>query len=222
LLDFLAATFVENGWSVKKLHRLIVLSAAYCQGSVADARTAEADPENRLLGRMNRRRLEFEPLRDALLAVSGRLDATPGGPPVEMTASAAARRRSVYGFIDRQNLPGLLRTFDFASPDTSTPKRHTTTVPQQALYLMNSAFVIAQAKAFAARPDVQRQPDDAARIRRMHLLAYGREAEPDEIELGLSFLVAARAPASEGQAGLSPWEQYAQVLLMANEFAMVD
>jgi hypothetical protein len=217
LLDFLAATLVENGWSVKQLHRLIVLSAAYRQSSVADARTAEADPENRLVGRMNRRRLEFEPLRDALLAVAGRLDGTAGGPPVEMTA-ADARRRSVYGFIDRQNLPGLLRTFDFASPDASTPQRHTTTVPQQALFLMNSAFVIEQAKSFAARPDVRGQPDDTARIRRMHQLAYGRDAEPEEVKLGLSFLAAV----SEGRAGLSPWEQYAQVLLMGNEFAIVD
>jgi hypothetical protein len=221
LLDFLAAAFMENGWSVKKLHRLIVRSNTYRQSSVADTQSTAADPENRLLGRMNRRRLEFEPLRDALLAVAGRLDGTPGGPPGEMTASHA-RRRTVYGFIDRQNLPGLLRTFDFASPDSSTPRRYTTTVPQQALFLMNSGFVIELTRSFAARPDVQGPPDDTARIRRMHWLAYGRDAEPEEVNLGLRFLAAARASTSGERAGLSPWQQYAQVLLMANEFALVD
>jgi mono/diheme cytochrome c family protein len=218
LLDWLAATFVEEGWSIKKLHRLILLSNTYRQASVADSRTVEADPENRLWGRMNRRRLEFEPLRDALLAAAGRLDPTAGGKAVELTTAPYATRRSVYGFIDRQNLPGLFRTFDFASPDASTPERHATTVPQQALFLMNSPFVVEQARHFAARPDVKDQPGDEARIRRMHRIAYGREAEPEEVALGLRFVAAAKAETGR----LGPWEQYAQVLLLANEFAMVD
>jgi hypothetical protein len=217
LLDWLAATFVENGWSIKKLHRLILLSSTYRQASVADARTVEADPDNRWLARMSRRRLEFEPLRDALLAAAGRLDARAGGPAVPLTTAPYARRRSVYGFIDRQNLPGLLRTFDFASPDASTSQRHATTVPQQALFLMNSSFVIEQARALATRPDVQGQPDDAARIRRMHWLAYGRPAEPEDVRLGLEFVAATRGSLRE-----PAWEQYAQVLLLANEFALVD
>ncbi len=149
LLDWLAATFVEDGWSVKSMHRLIVLSTTYQQSRAEAPKLAEADPENRLLGRMNRQRLDFEPLRDALLAVAGRLDRTQGGPAVDITTPPFPPRRSVYGFIDRQNLPGLFRTFDFASPDASTPQRYTTTVPQQALFLMNHPFVHEP----GARPD---------------------------------------------------------------------
>jgi hypothetical protein len=219
LLDWLAAAFVENNWSVKKLHKVILLSNAYRQSSVASAGTVEADPENRLASRMNRRRLEFEPLRDALLLVADHLDDKAGGPPVELTTTPYARRRTVYGFIDRQNLPGLFRTFDFASPDATTPKRHATTVPQQALFLMNGPFAQAQARLFAARKDVKDQPDDAARIQRMYWVAYGRPAEQAEVTLGLTFLEAAR---THGAQELPPWDQYAQVLLMANEFAMVD
>jgi hypothetical protein len=219
LLDWLAATFMEDGWSIKKLHRRILLSNTYRQISVASTEALRVDPENRWLSRMNRRRLEFEPLRDALLAVAGRLDDRAGGPAAEWIKPPYSMRRSVYGFIDRQNLPGLLRTFDFASPDSSTSQRHATTVPQQALFLMNSPFVIEQAHALAARPDVQSQRDDNERIQRLHWLAYGRPAEPEEIALGRQFITSVQASA---KSPLSPWEQYAQVLLLANEFALVD
>jgi cytochrome c553 len=222
LLDWLAATFMDQGWSIKKLHRLIVLSNTYRQAG--GDHLVEIDPDNRLLGRANRQRLDFEGLRDTLLAVSGRLDLTMGGRAVDLTTQPFSPRRSVYGFIDRQNLPGLFRTFDFASPDASTGQRFTTTVPQQALFLLNSPFVAEQARYFAARPDVQSRPTDAARIGRMHWLAYGRAAEADEVELGLRFLAAARAADSDQVGGRhpSPWEQYAQVLLLGNEFAFVD
>ncbi len=222
LLDFLAATFVENGWSIKKMHRLIMLSATYQQASDEDAKREAVDPENLLLWRMNRRRLELEPLRDALLVAAGRLDRHAGGPGVEITKGPFPTRRSIYGFIDRQNLPGLFRTFDFASPDTSTPQRYATTVPQQALFLMNGPFVVEQAKAFAARPDVAGQGSDQARLQRMHLLAYGRPADAEEVELGLSFVRAGGPAPKAGGPKLSGWEQYAQVLLLANEFAFVD
>jgi hypothetical protein len=218
LLDWLAATFMDEGWSVKKLHKLILLSNTYRQASDGNDRTARLDPENRLLARMNRQRLDFEAMRDGLLAAAGPLDAARGGPAVELTRAPFSRRRSVYGFIDRQNLPGLFRTFDFASPDASTAQRYTTTVPQQALFLMNSPFVVEQARLFVSRPDVATQPDDPAKIDRMYRLAYGRAAAPEEVELGRRFLAeAARAPAK-----LSPWEQFAQVLLLANEFLFVD
>jgi hypothetical protein len=223
LLDWLAATFMEQGWSVKKMHRLIMLSNTYQQASDDNPAGVKADPENRLLWKMNRRRLEFEALRDGLLAAAGRLDTTRGGPAVDLTGAPFPRRRSVYGFIDRQNLPGLFRTFDFASPETSTPQRFTTTVPQQALFLMNSPFVIEQARHFVNRADVTALAKDEARIDRLHRLAFGRPAEPDEIALGLRFLATAgkAAPMKAAQL-LSPWEQYGQVLLLANEFAFVD
>ena len=122
---------MEEGWSVKKMHRLMVLSNTYQQDSMDDPARRAADPENRLLSHMNRLRLEFEPLRDALLFAAGQLDPRMGGKGDDMTKPRPpfSHRRTVYGFIDRQNLPGVLRTFDFASPDatvgsaTSRPRR---------------------------------------------------------------------------------------------------
>jgi hypothetical protein len=219
LLDWLASEFVASGWSVKKVHRLILLSSVYRQTSDDNSTAAAIDPENTLLWRMNRLRLEFEPLRDSLLATAGRLDLRIGGKPVDITKAPFVPQRSVYGFIDRQNLPGLFRAFDLASPDTATPRRHETTVPQQALFLMNSPFAIEQARAFAARADVAGQKSDAERIDRMHRLAYGRPAEAEEIELGVNFI---RTAAADKSGGLTAWEQYAQVLLLANEMAFVD
>jgi hypothetical protein len=216
LLDYLAASFVENGWSIKKLHRLIMCSAVYRQSSES-AKGESGDPENMLLWRMNRQRLELEPLRDSMLAAAGRLNTQIGGPAVDITKAPFPTRRSVYGFIDRQNLPGLFRTFDFASPDTSTPQRYSTTVPQQALFLMNGPFVVEQARAFVDRPDVVAQRTDEGRIQRMHWLAYGRPADADEVAMGLAF-VRGNGPGPK----ISVWEQYAQVLLLANEFAFVD
>jgi hypothetical protein len=173
---------------------------------------------------MNRRRLDFESMRDSLLCVAGRLDTAMSGRAVELTATPFSTRRSVYGFIDRQNLPGLFRTFDFASPDTSTPQRFTTTVPQQALFLMNSPFVIEQARHFLQRPDMAERTKNEAKINRMHQLAYGRAADADEIALGMRFLAEAKKSDETINAALSlsAWEQYAQVLLLSNEFAFVD
>ncbi len=217
LLDWLADEFVQGGWSVKALHRRMVLSAAYRQASEAAGQGVTVDPENTLLWRMNRRRLEFEPLRDALLTVAGRLDRRMGGRAVPIAQAPFAPRRSVYGFIDRQNLPGLFRTFDLASPDSTTARRHSTTVPQQALFLMNGPFAIAQARALAARPDVAGQKGDEARLDRLYRLAYGRPADAEEKALGLAFV---RGTPDSG--GLTAWEQLAQVVMLANEFAFVD
>jgi hypothetical protein len=219
LLDWLAATFVEDGWSIKKLHRRIVLSAAYRQASECDEKTAAADADNRLLGRMSRQRLEFEALRDGLLAAAGRLDLRMGGVGDDIT-QAGAKRRTVYAFVERQNLPGVFRTFDFASPDATTAQRYATTVPQQALFLMNNAFAAEMAKALVARADVTALAKDEEKIDRLYRIAYGRPADAEEAALGLKFLEAAKAEAKPG--GLTAWEQYGQALLMANEFAFVD
>jgi hypothetical protein len=218
LLDWLASSFMDAGWSVKQLHRVIVLSNAYRQASDDNEHGPAVDPENRLLWKVNRQRLDFEEMRDALLAVAGRLDRTMAGRAVSIVEPPFSRRRTVYGFIDRQNLPGLFRTFDFASPDVSTPQRFTTTVPPQALFLMNSPFAIEQAKHFASRPDVAWLLNDEKRIDHMYYLAYGRPSEPDEVQLGLAFLAAAK----KSKAKLTALEEYAQVLLLANEFAFVD
>jgi len=227
LLDFLAATFMENGWSIKKLHRLILLSSVYQQSSTASPRAQEIDPDNRWWTRMNRQRLEFEALRDTLLAVAGHLDETLGGRAVELTSAPFRTRRSVYGFIDRQNLPGLFRTFDFANPDTTTAQRHITTVPQQALFLMNSPFVIEQARHLMQRPDVQGRRDPRDRISFLYRLLYGRDPDAAEITLGQRFLETADEDDPEREESppgrhLTAWEAYVQALLLGNELVFID
>jgi hypothetical protein len=219
LLDYLADRFVSDGWSIKKLHRLILLSGTYRQRSDDRPECVKADPENLLLWKFNRQRLDLEAMRDSMLAVAGRLDLTVGGPAVNLLAEPFVPRRTIYGFIDRQNLPGLYRTFDFASPDTHSPRRYSTTVPQQALFLMNSPFAVQQAKAIVARPDVAGEPDAEGRVEAMYRILYGRPPTPTELDLGVRFVEESH---QTPDAKLTPWEQYAQVLLLANEFVFVD
>ena len=224
LLDYLAGRFMEEGWSLKKLHRLLCLSSVYTQSTADHPAFRQADPENRLLWRMNRRRLDFEALRDSVLAVAGALDRTMGGRPVPVATPPGSNRRTVYGFIDRQNLPGLLRTFDFPSPETTSPQRFETTVPLQALFLMNSPFLLEQARRLAARPEVRAEAQAGPRIQALYRLAYGRAADPEEVGLALRLVQGADVSATGGQppAGLTAWERLAQVLLLANEFAFFD
>src|SRR6185436_2646553 len=133
LLDYLAATFMDSGWSIKKLQKMILTSATYRQSSTVSRTVTDSDPENRNLGRMNRRRLDLEETRDSLMLASGQLDLSKiGGKSVDLWAQPLARQRAVYGFIERQNLPGIFKTFDFASPDSTSARRFLTTVPQQA------------------------------------------------------------------------------------------
>ena len=218
LLDFLAHRFMDGGWSLKGLHRLIMLSSTYQQSSAIRPELAERDPENRLLWRYNRRRLDFEAMRDSLLMAAGQLDLKMGGKAVELTTPPYAQRRAVYGFIDRQNLPGVFRTFDFASPDTTSPQRYVTTVPQQALFMLNSPFVVERARAVAG--SLQQEPD-GDRVQRLYTRLFARPAEEREVAEGLRF-VAGQAAKADGATGLTPWEKYAQVLLATNEFVFVD
>ncbi len=217
VLDDLAWRFMESGWSLKALHREILLSATYRQASVDRPEARAVDPENRLLWRMNRRRLEWEPLRDALLAVSGRLNEEQYGRPVDVLNSDNSRR-TVYGFIDRQDLPNLFRVFDIASPDQSAASRPQTTVPQQALFLMNSPFLATQAKSLLGLPEIRDAAEPPQRIDALYRRLFIREPAEAERTLGLEFL--AQEPPSGSQ--LSTWEQYAQALLLTNEFAFVD
>jgi hypothetical protein len=215
LLDHLAATFMADGWSVKRLHRRILLSAAYRQRSDDRPDGRRLDPENVLLWRMNRQRLDFEATRDTLLAVGGRLEQAVGGPSVPDVLAPAARRRTLYGRLDRLSVPGLYRAFDFPSPDASSPRRDQTTVPQQALFLMNNPFVVECARGLLARPEVAAEKDAGARVRHLYRLAYGRAPAAEEAALAREYLGgAAPAPAA--------WERYAQALLLANEFVFVD
>ena len=210
LLDHLANRLMRDGWSMKKLHRALVLSATYRQ-EPANPVAEERDPENRLWAHVNRRKLEFEALRDGMLVVSGSIDAAMGGPSVEILTAPFSRRRSIYGSIDRQNLPGTFRTFDLASPDLATPVRHSTTVPQQALYLLNNPFVLEMAKALAARPELAPM-DPGARVVRLYQLALGRKPEAPELKDAV-------AHAASRPAGLV---ELAQALLCSNEFQFVD
>jgi hypothetical protein len=209
LLDWLARKFVESGWSVKKMHKLIMLSAAYQQASEPSAEALKLDPDNRLWGRMNRRRLEAEALRDALLAVAGRLDRTAGGPAVRDFNSP---RRSLYHMTVRSDRSGFGPLFD--TPDSTQPveKRVASTVAPQALFLMNHPFVLQQTQALAKRI-VQSAKDDRARLQVAYELLYGRRPLAEEERIGLGLLAAA------GERG---WEEHCQVLLCANEFLYVD
>lgn len=201
LLDYLACRLIREGWSTKKLIRAMVESRTYQQASNDREAGRALDPENRLLWRMNRRRLDMEALRDSLLVAAGRLDRTVGGPSVQITDPPFPPRRSVYGFIERQNLPGFFRTFDFASPDAHTPRRPLTTVPQQALYLMNSPFAIEQATYLANRPEVQQAAADDQRVAALFRKALGRDPRDDERDLALAYLKSAVQPDREPTVG---------------------
>jgi hypothetical protein len=220
LLDYLASRFIASGWSIKALHREIMLSAAYQLGSERDERNLSADADNRLLWHMNRRRLDVEAWRDAMLAVSGKLDSAMGGPTVELSAGSN-RRRTVYAKISRHNLDSLLRLFDFPDANITAERRTETTVPQQQLFVLNSPFAVEQAKALAAR--VQREAnDDVGRVQRLFALAYGRPASADEIEIASRFLAAGDLPDEKAAIKLTRWERLAQVVLESNEFMYVD
>lgn len=212
LLDTLAASLIKNQWSTKQIIRSIIMSKVYRQSSDQPASWSR-DPENKLLARMNRKRLEWEPMRDSILAVSGKLDDTLGGPSVDLFRKSA-NRRSLYAFIDRQNLPQIFRTFDVAIPDTHSPSRFTTTVPQQTLYFMNSTFLADQARAVLELPEIKNQTDPTERIHRCYRRCLARDAQQDEVQLALKYL------------GTQPddktWQRFVHALYMTNEFIFVD
>jgi hypothetical protein len=200
LLDYLAMNFMTNGWDIKKIHRLIMLSSVYQESSVDNPRYAQTDPGNRLLWRANIRRLEFEPLRDSLLAIGGTLDTNLYGRPVDPRQSPNSTRRTIYTYIDRANIPDVMINFDFATPDMETGIRHVTTVPQQALFLMNSPLVIELARRLVAMPEFVDSADDADRLNFLYERVYQRPPTPEETELGLEFVN--QTPIREDVSGL--------------------
>jgi hypothetical protein len=212
LLDDLAARFMQNRWSLKWLHREIMLSAVYQQASTHDAKKHAIDPDNRWLWRMPRRRLEVEMWRDAMLAVNGTLHNERGGKPLELS-DAKNQRRTIYGTVKRREIHDMLRLFDFPDPTTHNAVRITTTTPLQQLFTLNSPFMTQQAVALVSRLKTDAATDDA-RIRRAYVLLYGRPATEAQVRLGLDFL----GPNADDTA----WRQYAQVLLGSNEFLFVD
>jgi hypothetical protein len=211
LLDYLALRLIEDKGSIKSIHRLIMLSAAYQQASVPEEQTFKADPDNLMFGHMNRQRLEAEPFRDALLAVTGNLDETMGGPAFR---DPATPRRTIYLMTVRSDRSNYRTLFDAADPTSIVDKRIDSTVAPQALFLMNNPFVLDRAKSLADRLLKEEPSDDRARIDRLYQLLYSRPPGEKEMEIGLSAV--SSPPVSES------WERYCQVLLCANEFVYVD
>ena len=224
LLDDLAARLIQGGWSIKSLHRLIMLSSTYQQASLDRPDCHKIDPENRLLWRFNRRRLDLEAMRDTLLFLSGNLDVKMSGRPVDVVDDPKTTRRTVYGLVDRQSLPAVFRAFDFASPDQSSERRPRTTVPQQALFSMNAPLVIEQAKTLAARPEIATGSSSEAKIRALYRRVFARPPDQAELEAALRFLTPDQGTqnTSPTRSKLTPIEQLSQVLLMANELMFVD
>ena len=185
LLEHLSARFVADGWSVKRLLRSLVLSATFRQSSVPHAAGLAKDPENQLLGRMNRRRMDFETMRDSMLRVAGRTEGKTGGQPFDLIADFTTPRRTVYGFIDRQNLPAVFRTFDFANPDYHVAKRNQTTTPQQALWMINHPFTRTLSDGLAAKAT---GGTDAEKAQALYRAILGRAATPAEVGLATGFI----------------------------------
>jgi cytochrome c553 len=239
LLDYLAGRLVEHGWSTKKTLREIVLSRTYGLSAETNASAQEADPENRLLWRAKRRRLEAEAIRDTLLQVSGRLNPTRGGPTLPLTEKNlfintpnfledhseipedVFYRRAVYQPIFRGSLIeslDVLGLFDFADPDQVVGERSDTTVPLQTLYLMNAPFMKEQARRLAERLLADAALDDAGRIDRLHRLALSRPATDEEQRQGSEFIAAFQAELKTPDAKTEAWARYCHAILASTEF----
>ncbi len=216
LLDWLALRLMKNGWSIKNLHRDIMLSSTYQLSSHHDAEQYAKDGDNRWLWRANRCRMEVEVWRDTLLFVTQSLDSTMGGLPEPDLLSS--HRRSVYGFVSRDSASAsdrFLKLFDLPDANISYSKRAVTTVPQQLLFAMNSDFMIRLAKSLYKVLEAHSE-NDAARIQHAYRRLYGRSVSPDELEMGQKFLLSNRT------GGLTLWEQYCQVLLASSELMYIE
>jgi hypothetical protein len=210
LLDYLAARFMESNWSVKTIHREIMLSATYALSSELIDKNHQVDSENRLFWRANRRRLDAEALRDSLLYVAGNLEPAAGGPPVELTDDKN-RRRTIYGYVSRRKLDTMLGLFDFPNPNSSSAQRIGTNTPLQGLFFLNSGLIMRQAKEFISRLEREGVMRDKARIDRAYSLLYGRAPNKDEVDLARDYL----------QQDDGGWPRLAQVLMCSNEFLYV-
>lgn len=240
LLDWLARRFVESGWSVKEIHRLIINSSTYRMSAAFDENAFQVDPENRLLWRKDRRRLEAEAIRDAILAVSGSLDLTVGGTllknkPREYVAGTASvdgtnyqsTRRSVYLPVIRSSLYDVFQAFDFADPSTLNGDRPTTTVAPQALFMMNGNLVRAQSMILARKLLDKSPTDPQRRVQAAYEWILGRPATEEEITRAGRFLEHCRRElraenADEDEREARAWQSLCRVLIASNEFLYCD
>jgi len=240
LLDWLAMQFMESGWSIKELHRLLLLSATYQMSTTWNEQAAAIDPDNQRMWRFPRRRLEIEAIRDAMLAVSGQLDLTQGGSllPTEnrkyvtstLNADPVAyqtNRRSIYVPIVRSALYNVFQAFDFAEPSVSAGQRQATTVAPQALFMMNSQFVTEQAGALAEQLLAKPELSDEGRVQVAYARCYSREPLRHEVDRALRFVAsyteqASRPGLAGSKARLQAWQSLCRALLSANEFVYFD
>jgi hypothetical protein len=213
LLDWLAVRFIDDGWSLKHLHRRILLSAVYQQASVVPREALVRDPDNRWLGRFSPRRLEAEAIRDALLFVGGRLDVAAGGPA---TADLNTPRRSLYVQTARWDRSSYSTLFDAANPDAPVESRTVSTVAPQALFLLNHNFLLDRSRDLADRLARDVPSDPVQRIHRAARLLFGRPARPEEVAILQDVL------ARSGKRGSDAWRDVAHVLLCCNEFVYLD
>ncbi|MGA7409765.1 MAG: PSD1 and planctomycete cytochrome C domain-containing protein [Bryobacteraceae bacterium] len=212
LLEYLSARFIENGYSIKQMHREMMLSSTYQLSTGFSATNFEQDPDNRLFWRANRQRLDGETIRDTLLFVAGDLDAKVGGPSQDL--SLTNTRRSVYGKISRFKLDPFLALFDFPDPGVTSELRNVTSVPSQGLFFLNSPLVMQCAEHLTSRLSREVGTDARARIPYAYRLLYGRDVTGSELEVGQEFL--------RSNPGASSWQQYLQALLSANEFLFLN
>ena len=215
LLDWLTADFVEHGWSLKRLHRQVLLSSTWQMSSQFDQAKFDRDGDNNLLWRMNPRKLDVEAWRDSLLAVTGELDRTVGGPPVN--AILDSPRRTLYAVIsrtgDRFESDAFLRLFDFPAAASTSAERAVSTVPQQYLFMMNSTFMKRRAEAMGKRWSGVRE-DLESRVHSIYEILYSRPAETAEIDLAKRWF-------GEEPDSATMWAQYAQALLSAHELLQI-
>jgi hypothetical protein len=217
LLDWLACEFVAQGWSLKSLHRLIMTSATYQLSGNYLAESFQADGDNLYLWRMTPRRMEVEAWRDSLLAVTGELDPSLGGPSHPNITETS--RRTLYAKVGRNGdafgSDAFLRLFDFPLMRATVEQRPNSIVPQQFLFLINSGFMVERAKALVLRLQKERHSDED-RIKLAYNLLYARNPETKELEIGMRFV-----GLTSDENELSRWDRYAQVLLSSNEFMFV-
>lgn len=218
LLEDLSARFVSAGWSLKWLHREIMTSSTYQQGSHRDAARASVDPENKQLWRMTPRRLDVEAWRDALLAASGNLDCTVGGAPIDLGKSDN-HRRTIYGIVKRRELNELLRLHDFPDPLAHNAQRSPTTTPLQQLFVLNGDLFQQQSRTLVVRLEREAPADEPGRIAWLYRTLWQRAPRPAETDAGQQFLASALADGSKSAEAL---RQYVHVLLATNEFLFVD
>jgi len=213
---------VKSGWSIKAMHRLMMLSETYRRSSVVDEATAKADPGNLCFGRMNRRRLTAEELRDSLLLAGDTLDRKMGGLSVKEIASG---RRTLYLTTVRSDRSTYRMLFDAADPNAIVDKRIDSTVAPQALFLLNHPFALQQTQALARRAIKQGPAEEVAKIQWLYQLLFGRAASEREVKIGQAVVARGRDAARLAGAGPTPeqaWEPYCQVLLCANEFIYIE